>query len=309
MSAVSLEPVIRSLDPLSVGYHDLFERLVSACEPDQRIRALWLAGSVGREVADAGSDLDVVVTVTDADVDDFRRQWREWLATVTPTVIAREIPGLPGSFYSVTPGCERFDVVVEPVSDFASAAIGARLVVLDRDGLAETTGEPGQSAPGPDPTRLAAIVEEFFRQQAIFPAAVVARRDWLLGVVGVVATQRMLYDLFVEANQPLPMMGIKQWSARLTASQRDLLESLPVPEPRPAEVIAAMLAVRRAMLTSGRETAERYGLSWPVELAAAVETYFTKELGTSSASVIAEDPDSPSSLRTSRTTRIDRAGE
>ena len=59
---------------------------------------------------------------------------------------------------------------------------------------------------------MAEIVEEFFRQQAIFPAAVVARRDWLLGVVGVDTTQQPAYRLFVETNQPLHI-GIKQWSA------------------------------------------------------------------------------------------------
>ncbi len=248
-----------------------------------------------------------MVTVQDSAFDDFCRGWRDWLASITPTIIAREIAGLPGSFYSVTPGCQRFDVVFERVSDVAAGPLTARLVVLDRDGLAVSAAGNHPGAAGPDATVLAAIVEEFFRQQAIFPAAVVARADWLLGVVGVVATQRMLYDLFVEANQPLPTMGIKQWSARLTVDQRGLLESLPVPDPRPADVVAAMLAVRRAMLTTGRETAERYGVSWPVEMDAAVAAYYERELGTSSGSTSSEN--SASVLSTSPTTRIDRPGE
>jgi hypothetical protein len=33
---------------------------------------------------------------------------------------------------------------------------------------------------------------------------VVAREDWLLGVVGVQYIQMLLYQLFVESNQPLP---------------------------------------------------------------------------------------------------------
>lgn len=309
--------VVRALLPLPAGYYDLFERLVAVCQPDQRTRALWLSGSVGRGVADAGSDLDVVVTVADESYEGFCRGWREWLATVTPTIIALEIPGLPGSFYSVTPGCERFDVVVERVSDVASAPTETRLVVLDRDALAARAAvRPPSNAGssrqlgdrGPDPERMAGIIEEFFRRLAIFPAAVVARGDWLLGVVGVVGSQELLYDLLVEANQPLPLMGVKQWSSRLTESQRALLESLPVPNPRCDELVAAMLAVREAMLSTGRETAESCGVVWPTAMDAALATYYARELGTSS-SATTSSADSASDLSTSRTTRIDSAGE
>ena len=31
------------------------------------------------------------------------------------------------------------------------------------------------------------------------------------------------------SNQPLPVMGVKQWSSRLTADQQDLLRTLPAP--------------------------------------------------------------------------------
>lgn len=309
--------VVRALLPLPVGYHDLFERLVAVCRPDQRIRALWVSGSVGRGVADAGSDLDVVVTVSDESYDEFWAAWREWLSTVTPTIIAREIPGLPGSFYSVTPGCERFDVVVERVSEVATAPVETRLAILDRDGLAARAAvgprataalsrEPGARLPDLD--RMAGIIEEFFRRLAIFPAAVVARGDWLLGVVGVVGSQELLYDLLIEANQPLPLTGVKQWSARLTQSQRALLESLPVPGPRRDDLVAAMLAVREAMLSTGRETAESCGVAWPTAMDAATAAYYARELGTSSAATTTP-PDSASDSSTSRTTRIDSAGE
>jgi hypothetical protein len=293
--------VQRSLRELPRGYQTIFARLLEVVESDPRIRALWLAGSVGRGTGDAGSDLDVVVTIADADFEAFCTEWRRWLAKITPTVIAREIPGLSGSFYSLTPGCERFDVVVERAGDPDLAARASRTLVLDRDGSAPEV-DLARSRPeqrGPDARRLEGIVEELLREQAIFPAAVIARRDWLLGVVGVMATHRLLYELFVEANQPLAPMGIKQWSAKLTDAQRRLLESLPVPGPRPDALIAAMLAAREAMLTVGRETVERHGGIWPTALDESVATYYANELGASSAS----------DASTSLTTRIDNPGE
>ena len=123
--------------------------------------------------------------------------------------------------------------------------------MLDKDdAFAGRGGPPGDASPrrriaGPDPAKLTAIVEEFLRQQAIFPAAVVARGDWLLGVVGVRQVRLLLYQLFAEADQPLPPMGVKQWSAKLApaAGQLQLLSS-------PATARQLRAAARPASLRS-----------------------------------------------------------
>ena len=62
---------------------------------------------------------------------------------------------------------------------------------------------------------MTAVVTEVLRQAAIFPAAVVAREDWLLGQVAVHNYARLLYQLFAASNEPVGPMGVKQWSSRL----------------------------------------------------------------------------------------------
>jgi predicted nucleotidyltransferase len=57
--------VSTAVAPLEPGYAALLARVVGQVRSDERVRALWLAGSVGRGDADAGSDLDLVVTVVD----------------------------------------------------------------------------------------------------------------------------------------------------------------------------------------------------------------------------------------------------
>lgn len=265
---------LRSLPP---GYTVLYDAVVAATETDDRIRGLWLAGSLARGAADVGSDLDVILTVRDDALAEFASGWREWLDSITPTLIAKQLPDMAGSFYSVTTLCERLDVVVEPVSALAGTPYRRRLTVLDRDGLAGRIPDPAPPA-GPDGTKIAAIVEEFYRQQTIFPASVVARQDWLLGVVGVQNAQLMLYELFVETNQPLPTVGVKQWSAKLTDGQREVLTSLPVPAPRRTPVIDALLAVRRDFRTHGRRAVLDLGLSWPERLDEAVAAHYRREL-------------------------------
>jgi hypothetical protein len=168
------------------------------------------------------------------------------------------------------------DLLLETPADVAGSPYTPRVRVLDRDGIEPPA--PAEDATGPDLERMQALVTEFLRQSAIFPAAVVAREDWLLGQVAVHNYQRMLYDLLVESNQPLPSMGVKQWSSRLTPEQRDLLAALPAPSANRDSVVAAMTAAREALRTQGRAALEAAGGVWPEEADAALATYWDSRL-------------------------------
>ncbi|MGH3488738.1 MAG: nucleotidyltransferase domain-containing protein [Actinopolymorphaceae bacterium] len=277
MSSVQTEPLPAALEPLPVGYRALFGRLLAAVREDERFRAFWLSGSLARGVADAGSDLDVIIAVRDDEFETYAERWRDWLATVTPVLLARQIPDMPGSFYSLTSDCLRLDVVVEPVSRLATTPFRRRIVVVDHDGLDAQVPAPVDRA-GPDLERMAYLVEEFYRMLAIFPAAVLAREDCLLGITGAQLNRQMLYDLFVQANQPLPPMGVKQCSAKLTPEQRSVLEALPPLDVVPGVLIEAMRATAEAWQTAGRSALEAAGVVWPAELAAATRAYFDDEV-------------------------------
>jgi predicted nucleotidyltransferase len=284
-----------ALRPLPAGYHRLYARVVAAAERDERIRMMWLSGSVGRGVADAGSDLDIVVAIAPESVAAFAADWRAWLAEITDTVLARPLPRLPGSFSSVTTECLRLDVVAEQAGAADADSLARRLLVLDKDGAASVSprraegGQPpetgqraesGQPAPaGPDPVRLADLTAEFFRQMTIFPAAVVARGDWLLGVVGVQGAQLLLYELFVEANQPLPPMGVKQWSAKLTPGQADICAGLPAPTAAEESVVAAMRATATTFRAAASQILAANDVVWPAEFERAVQRFWAEELG------------------------------
>lgn len=265
----------RELAPLDPGYRGLLKALVAVVTPDDRIRALWLGGSIARGVADAGSDLDVIVTVRDDARADFEADWRAWLGAIAPILMAEEVPGAPGAIAATTVDCLRLDIVIESVEAVARTPYRTRITVLDRDGLDDLIPAPEPPAP-PDREHIDALIREFYRQQAIFPAAVVAREDWLLGVVAVQTKQRLLYELLVACNAPLPPMGIKRWSSRLTAAQRRVLEHLRQPTADRDDVIAAMLDVRRVFREYGRRLATSVGVTWPDEVDAAVAAYWRR---------------------------------
>jgi hypothetical protein len=272
--------VDRSPAPLAAlvpSYRPIFDRVLAACERDQRIRAFWLSGSLAKGTADGGSDLDCLLAIRDEDFDQFAVGWRDWLATITPTLLARELPSGHGSFYSTTTGCERLDVVCEPVSKLPTSRHRYRLVVFDRDGLDATVPAP-EPRPGPDTDRLGWMVAEFFRIEAIAPFMLNQRRDYLCVIQGVQELQRILYNVFVECNQPQPPMGIKQWSARLTPEQQQILTALPLPAPEPGSLAAALRAVGTAMRTAGRAAVTACGGDWPADLDDGVHRFVDQSL-------------------------------
>ncbi|NHN55966.1 nucleotidyltransferase domain-containing protein [Calidifontibacter sp. DB0510] len=261
----------RAIAPLEQGYADLLARVREVVEGDQRLVGLWLSGSAARGVADAGSDLDLIVTAADEAFDAVAAAGETlWHKAIDP-VITFEIPSMPGSFAFTTRDGLRCDIVVERAADLADTPYRRRLPIVG-----DTPVPDAPSDPGPDRDLMEWQVTDFLRQQAIFPAAIVAREDWLLGRVGVQNVHRMLYLIFVEANRPLPAMGVKQWSAKLTPAQAELLAALPLPSADRDSVIAAMRAAREAMLTHGRAAYESAGGSWPAEAADAIEGYWRR---------------------------------
>src|SRR5262249_43245456 len=194
-------------------------------------------------------------------------------AKITPTVSRREMANMPGSFFALTPTCERIDVVTERVSDLSASKLTRRVTVFDRDGL--TAQVPKPTDPDANPEVIRYCVEETLRQAANFPIVLI-RQDWLMGVVAVQQIHYFLYELFTEANKPMPPTGPKQWSYKLTSEQRKALESLPVPQAERTSIIAARQAALRLFEEHASAVAQRHGVVWLSELAVAVHAYMKR---------------------------------
>jgi hypothetical protein len=272
------------LAALPEPYGPLFDRAARVFAADDRVRGMWLHGAVARGAADAGSDLDISLAVRDADFDAFAAERPAWLAAITPTLIARPLG--PGSFYALTETCERFDVIAEPVGRLPDTPHTRRVTVFDKDGLGHLIPPPDD--PPPDTGAITYLIEETLRQAANFPAVIV-RQDWLMGVVAVQQVQLFLYRLFAEANKPAPPTGPKQWSFKLTAYQRRVLENLPVAAPSEESVLAAREAALAVFFREAPPIAERNHVAWPGRLERAVRAHLDRA-GLPLPSAAATDP-------------------
>ena len=265
------------LDRLPAAYARLLVRALDVAAADGRVRAVWLGGSIARGEADASSDLDLLLAVADDAVCDVVEHWSDLIQAITPTVLSRAMPKVPGASHSLTPTCERLDVIVEPVRLLPRTRFRTRLCVLDKDALNGQLPSP-VDGPGPDPAAATSIVEEFWRQQALF-AVVVARADWLLGVEAVVAVRSLLRDLFLEIDKPAPVRGVKQWSAALTADQRRVLAGLRTPAAAASDVVSAMRSASETFREQAPAALVAVGGAQPDALASAITAHLDARLG------------------------------
>lgn len=256
----------------SSGYGRLFDRAVKVFGSDHRVRGMWLHGAFARGAADRASDLDIDIAIADEHFDEFVGTWRDWLAAITPTVSA--VPLTPGSFYALTPGCERIDVISEKVSALPASGLTRRVAVFDWDGLSASL--PPVSDPEPDPERIRYLITETLRQAANFETVTV-RDDWLLGVVAVQSVHLSLYQLFAEANLPQAPTGPKQWSVKLSTGHRAMLEALPVPQPDRQSVMTAREAALALFLAEAPAIAAANDVEWPNDLADAVLNFLDRQ--------------------------------
>lgn len=215
--------------------------------------------------------MDVSVAVTDDAFDGFAESWRDWLADITPTVNADPIA--PGCFFALPPGCERFDLISERVSDLTATNHTRLVKVFVRDYLTATIPAPNDPPPSPD--TIAFVIKEPIRTAANFDTAVV-RGDWLLGVVAVQTIQALPYQLLAEANKPQPPTGPKQYSFKLSPHHRQQLQALPVPQPNRESVIAARTAAFALFLAEAPAIAAMNDVPWPNDLERAVRAHLDR---------------------------------
>lgn len=258
------------------------EQAAAALRDDERVRILWLTGSLAAGAADAQSDVDLRAAVRAEDFARVGEWWQELIDRIAPTVWRRRWPGPPDEAITsaITTDYQRFDLVIQSVADTRQRTLEAAQVLFDKDDLARqiTLTAPAQHDPL---ARLPALVDEYIRLLGMLPI-VVERNDVAMGMEGQMGLHTMLISLLLMENGIDRMAsGKRHVAAFLNDEQRALLARVPPLEPTMDSVIQGRIAYGRLFLPRARWLMESHSLTYPAAFEAATRQHLQDALGLS----------------------------
>jgi hypothetical protein len=264
----------------------VLDRAERTFETDERVRALFLAGSRATGRADRFSDLDLLVVIADETFEAFCEEWQSWVGELAPTVAAK-----PRSFErgflvnATTPSCARVDVFVRGVARVTSAPGWEKpAVVFDRDEIAQMLPDPRlPAAVEHHAAWLSELIYTFIRTLSILPM-LLARRELVRLTQHAQLMKQDLLELLLFENGDPPCRRPGGWawvdlSERLPATDLAVVADLPAVAATCGSVVDGHLAVASKFLPRARSAAARVGEPFPSEFEQAALAFLKRELG------------------------------
>jgi predicted nucleotidyltransferase len=245
------------LDAIDARYQKLWTRINDVLGADERVDRVELSGSVAAGTADEWSDLDVAVIAKPEHHEALVADWPTWLAEITPTVFART-PIAPFVLNTVTHDGLTLDFAV-----WAGQVPAFPIPPATQYTVGQLSG---QRFDGIGPA-LAYAVEEQLRGMAGPFVSLLQREEHLKHLTGVPHLLGLLTTVFL-AETGAPMPG-KHWNRTFTEEQRAAVAAIPPAAATREDIVAFGMGVAELVVSRARPLYDRYGLTWPSELAAA----------------------------------------
>jgi predicted nucleotidyltransferase len=253
---------------------------------DERVLAAYLVGGFATGTADAWSDVDLQVVVTDEAVEGLRTSWPELAGRLAPLANVKPFQFAIGGV-CITPSWLHFDVVFHGRSEVDPMKVEGMSPLLDKAGLL-----PDRPVPRPDRRQAPFFPEaavDMFLYMLGNMVSVVGRNEPVPATNGVIMVRDIaLVGLFLaeqgwrgtrehSAGNPFPFT--KRLRGYLADEQNALLGSLPPLSPTIDSAIDGYVALARIFLPRARRLAEKTGHPWPQAYEDASVAYFEHSLG------------------------------
>ncbi|GHO84720.1 nucleotidyltransferase domain-containing protein [Dictyobacter formicarum] len=257
------------------------EQATAILHKNERVRILWLTGSLAKGTADGQSDVDLRTAVRAEDFATIEQWWPDLLDQIAPTVWKHRWPGSTDEAIlgAITTDYVRFDVVVQSMQDRKPRTYEAARLLFDKDDQAKHFLLTQPPPPHDPSTRLTPLVEEFIRLVGMLPI-VVERDDVPIGMEGQLALHSMLISLLLLENGIDRMSsGKRHVAAHLNDEQRALLAQIPALAPTIESITEGIRAYARLFLPRARRLMESYGQPYPEAFEAATIRHLRETLG------------------------------
>jgi predicted nucleotidyltransferase len=257
---------------------ELIQSVIDVLQADDRVRATWLSGSLGRGAGDRYSDVDLVAVVAEENRAGFVAEWDGIVATIAPVVLTNRLNfGASTVFNHVTADWLRFDVAVVTPASLDRYTASAVRVLFDKDDLYSGLRLAGEPL-APSGPRVEGLTKEFMRVLGLLPV-VLGREEYAVGASGSGLVRALLIQLMTEDVAVADRGGAMHLRGLLPDAQLAAINDLPPILATRESAIAVHMAVARLFLPLARDLSERTGAPWPDALESALRAHLDSELG------------------------------
>ncbi|MEZ4634364.1 MAG: aminoglycoside 6-adenylyltransferase [Caldilineaceae bacterium] len=241
------------------------DQLTTLAKDDPRVRAVWLAGSFGKGIADQFSDVDAHLLLTETALEDFRQGVRAWLEQIRPLVLFRLM--FDGQMVNaLTVDGLRLDLWLH-TGDAADVPQGATRVLWQQEDVLRWIPAPSPQLTRDEVTRqLEWLIPEFWRCIAMLPV-VWGRGERIVGVTGAMVEIQVLTDVFIAGAGVRNDRGAKARNDFLPADLRAAVESaIYLPELTDDALVQLHLRLARLMQQHGPILCARWQIEYPQQI-------------------------------------------
>ena len=262
---------------MTPAQQQLVESAQRRLERDERIGALWLAGSLGQGKGDAYSDVDLLACCTEGTSQAVAQDIVADFATIAPPLLVMELFG-GKVITTVCEGWGRLDINFTETEGMARHDPARLTELFNRTGIQPAGKTPETYSPTADV--VLRLSKEFIRVLGLSPVAF-GRGEWQLMMTGTELLRTITLDLMLEENgvAPWDRGGALKRRPLLTAQQLGELDGLPPLSPERESVLANQAALARIFLPRARRLAKATGAEWPEAFEQATLEHLKRELG------------------------------
>jgi predicted nucleotidyltransferase len=284
---------MRSPEVATAVQESVIARALEVFEADERVLACWLEGSFARGTADAWSDVDLHVAVSDANWPAFRGQARDTLQRIGEVLAFGEVPFPWGTqlVLAMLSGPARLDFYIERKERIGEALrLDQPRLLFDRGGIEESLMMTRNIEPLIR-ARLQELVQTFFFG-GMWPSRLAGREEWgTLYANGLIIIYQFLVPALLIQDSPEHYFRPHFHNERqLSAARRSQVDDLVASVGRAFEGIEkgklspeAVVSVYEQLLSTiwreFRNACETHNVHYPDSAEAEIRAYHRRQLG------------------------------